>query len=161
MLAYTRTARYGLGNLFMPPTTSAPRRMTSAIFPVTWSDDVSTQLWVRTFTGSNELFYVGSLLGAVVEGRSYLSVAFPVRAGHLLVVLRLSNAHRGGMVADSRDDRFAGTYLVLPRDGLSLVLPGPPTAERLSFAPTAGRIDGSHEGFLGGRRTFRVEYGIG
>lgn len=159
MLAYVATARWGLGNLLMPPTTENARRMSSAVMPVHWSDGLASRLWVRTFTGTGQVFYVASLRECVVDGATYISVAFPIRLGHVLVLLRLRNFRGNGMLASSSDEGYAGTYMVTFVSGRPVVLPGPPTTERLGFEPEpGGRIRAFHEGRAVARRTFEVRY---
>jgi hypothetical protein len=147
------------GNLRVRDRIDVPTPMSSSVRRVEWPDGSRSREWIRTFTGTSELFYAAAMRPWTDGDRSYLSMAFPFGRAHLMVLLRLHN-HGGGMQLSTRDDDLAGTYMVIPLARHFVALPGPPTQETLSNGPSHDGVVVQHEGFAAGRRTFAMRYRI-
>lgn len=148
-----------LGNLCMLDRVLQPRPMSSSMRTLRWPDGSTSREWIRTLSGTSQLFYAAAVRPWRSEEGSYLSVAFPFGPVHLMVLFRLRQC--GELLQlSTRNDTLAGTYSIVPGARRFVALPGPPTDEVLSYEFTSDGLAVVHEDFLGPRRTFAMRYRV-
>ncbi len=146
-----------LGNLRVLDRVEQPRPMSSSVRALRWPDGSTSREWIRTLSGTSQLFYAAALRPWRTPEKSYFSMAFPFGSVHLMVLLRLRQ--RGELLElSTRNDTIAGTYTIVPGERHFVALPGPPTHEVLSYELADDGLEVLHEDFLGSRRTFAMRY---
>lgn len=123
------------------------------------------RLWLREMKQTREVFYVAGVFDFVLDGHSYLGLAFPLWRANLAVVLRCLNLPDGGFSLDTRGGsaEWAGSYLVIPsRGGRFSMARLPGSHERFRFeARRAGStpyIEGTHAALFQGREALVLRY---
>lgn len=149
------------GNMRVPISIDDARDMSSDVRDVDLFDGGASRYWVRTYAGVNDVFYVATVRDCVVDGYSYLSLAFPIPGAQIAVVLGVENHEGEGLRVSTTTGPLGGTYLVRAVDDTHFRLfPGPPTTEELTFRGRGTDMLGTHRDRLFGMVAFEMEYTI-